>query len=109
MKIAHMQQKCPEDELHPSIDFVALSKRVFDSKELTIGGEEISKEMRDMFREEAKYIVSSHIWEVINATAINEAGTLALKNSLNFDHVQFAKGLDYWNTLVVKILTALAK
>lgn len=109
MKRKIMKEKCPQDLSETSIDFVALSERVFDDKKLTIGGKAVSAEMKDVFREQAKYILTSHLWEIIHATAVNEAGTLALKNSTNFEHVQFAKSLDYWNTLATKILVALAK
>lgn len=109
MKTKNTREKWPEGRSHPSIDFAALSKRVFDDKKVTIGGEPITEQMRDLFREQAKYILTSQLWDVIYSTALNEAANLALKNSLNFDHVQFAKALDYWNTLVLKLLVKLAK
>ena len=104
-----MKEQWPEGQSETSVDLVALSKRVFDEKSMTIGGEPITPQMRDIYREQAKYILSSQIWEMINATAVNESANLALKRSLNFEHVQFAKSLDYWNTLVVKMLAALSK
>lgn len=52
--------------------------------------------MRELLREQARYITTSQLWEVFNAAIINEAADLALVQSTSFDDVAFAKALHHW-------------
>ena len=102
----------PQDEsekLHK--DFIELSKSVFESSGdvIRIGGFELTKEQRSLLKDQATNFMSSQLWEVISSTLINEASNLALKKSANWDHVNFAKALDYTQSTVEKMLKALTK
>ncbi len=112
MKKNNLNETC-QVELLPSVDLVALKKKVFSvdekTKVISIGGEQLTAQMRELYRDQAENLLTTNLWEVIEATIINEAHSLALKGSLNWDHVQFAKGLDYWHTVVSKMLVRLAK
>lgn len=92
-------------------DFKELSKRVFDKKgfQVLIGGLELSKESRDLFREQAKYIDKSELWETIHASLANEAIDLALIQSKDFDAVQFAKALWHLSTFMRNVVLQLSK
>ncbi len=77
--------------------------------ELLIGGEKIKPELRNVLREQAKYLATSQLWEVFNNTAIQEANDLALKKSANWEHVLYAKALKYYvdifSTMITKLKT----
>lgn len=110
MTTKNMPEKWPGVKLETSanIDFHTLSLRVFDAEKMTIGGMPITPQMKDLYKEQARYLLTSNIWEVIEATVISEAGNLALKSSADWQHVQFAKALDYWHTIVAKMLRQLS-
>lgn len=76
---------------------------------LYIGTDKIDNVLRSVLRDEAVYILNSRIWEVLNATIVNEASSLALKNSMNWDHVLSAKQLYYWQQAMEKIIKKLAQ
>lgn len=98
-----------EDQSLPLADLVILSKRAFDLDTLRIGGQDIPPQMRELYRDQALNLLTTQLWEVIEATALNESARLALDGSLSWDHVQFAKALKYWHTIIAKMLIALAK
>lgn len=106
-----MEDEWPEAQSETSIDFVAAQKRIFTEKEgkIYIGGIEVTAQIRDVLREQAQYILTSNLWEVLNASIINESGNLALKQSKDFGHVRFAKALDYWRITFQNIVDTLAK
>lgn len=85
----------PEDQLEMSEQFNILAKRIFQDKngKIFIGGEEITPELLDLLREQARYLETSQLYEIFKNTIINESADLALKQSQNFEHVQFAKAL----------------
>lgn len=84
-----------EDQLEISEQFNLLAKRIFteDKGKICIGGEEIKPEVLDLLREQARYLETSQLYEIFRATIINESAELALKQSQNFEQVQFAKAL----------------
>ncbi len=84
-----------EDQLQNSEQFNILAKRIFteDKGKIFIGGVEISKEELDVLREQARYLSTSQLYDILKATIINESADLALKQSQNFEQVQFAKAL----------------
>ena len=65
--------------------------------------------MRDLLREQAKYLQTSQLWETLNATITNEASNLALIQSTNFDQVLSAKMLHHWNHVLKNMIYKLAK
>lgn len=51
--------------------------------------------MRDVLREEARYIGGSTFWEVLNAAIIDEAAKIAL-TAKDFEQVERAQMLKAW-------------
>ncbi len=93
------------------VDFAELSKRVFhpqDNGLVFIGGEILSDQQRALLKDQATNFLTTQLWEVISATLRNEAATLALKKSTTWDHVTFAKALDYVESTVEKMLITLS-
>ena len=92
-------------------DFPTVEKRVFTEKDgvLYIGKVALPQQMRDLLREQAKYLQTSNLWELLDSTITNEAAHLALVQSTNFEHVQFAKALHHWNFVFKNMIDTLAK
>lgn len=103
----------PQDQapLEDSLNFEQLERLVFvqSGKDIFLGGKKVTDEMRSILREQAKYIVTSNLWEVLNSTIINEASNLALLQSENFDQVRFAKALHHWGHVFRNIMYILSK
>ncbi len=101
-----------QDPSEGSVDFAELSKRVFELSTggiLYIGGNKPTDQQRALLKDQATNFLTTQLWEVISATLRNEAATLALKKSTTWDHVTFAKALDYVESAVEKMLITLAK
>jgi hypothetical protein len=111
MKILIMEEKCLEGLSEELIDFSKTSKRIFSENKgvFYIGGLEINEQMRNILREQSNYILTSQIFEVLDATIVNESASLALLQSTNYEHVQFAKALFHWNSVLKKMLLKLGK
>lgn len=88
-----------------------LSKKVFSEKsgQLLIGGEPLTKEMRDLLREQAKYLETSQLWEIMQSTIINEAYNIALIQSKNFEEVEIGKMLKHWGYVFENMIHLLSK
>ncbi len=78
-----------------SENFNNLAKRIFQEEKgkIFIGGEEVKPEVLEVLREQARYLSTSQLYEILGATIKNESADLALKQSQNFEQVQFAKAL----------------
>jgi hypothetical protein len=94
----------------PKFNLIELEKRVFHEKngDIFIGGEKIKADIRSILKDQAKYIETSQLWEILSSTVINESVRLAFE-SQNWDNVQYAKALKYWNTVIKKAVSSLAK
>lgn len=106
------QDSLNQDLLEISIpSFISLEEKVFreDKGKIYIGREEITPEMRDLLREQARYIKDSKLWEIMNSTIINEAYTHSLINSLDFEAVKSAKMLHHWSFVMQNIIYKLTK
>lgn len=99
------------DHLEELPDFSQIENRIFsETKEgIWLGKEPINATMRDLLREQAKGVQSSQLWEVLNASIANEAINLALIQSKDFDHVQFAKALWHYSTFMRNVILKLSK
>ncbi len=77
------------------------SKRVFskEGNDILIGGEKIKPELFKILKEQATYLETSQLWEIFNATVIQESANLALLQSKEWDHVVYAKALKYWRDI----------
>jgi hypothetical protein len=97
--------------LEPSIDFNRVAKKVFnqDGHDIFIGGEKVSPELRGILRDQARYLATSQLWEIMQATIIQEAADLALMQSLNWEHTLVAKQLHHWGHVFRNLIHTLAK
>lgn len=99
------------EELEKSPDLSSIESRIFSQQgeSILIGGVKLPNEIRDILREQAKYLDSSQLWEILNASIADESVNLALIQSTNFDHVQFAKALWHYSSFMKKIVLLLSK
>jgi hypothetical protein len=88
------------------IDFEKLQNLIFrkEKGKIYIGHDEIDEALLGVLCDEAMYISKSRLWEILNATVINESADMALNKSLNFEHVLTAKMLLYWSQVMNKLL-----
>lgn len=88
-----------------------LSKHVFVEKngKLSIGGEEIDIQLRNVLRDEAEYFLKSRLFELLNATILNETMSMSLIQSTEWHHVESAKMLYHWNHVLKNMVILLAK
>lgn len=98
----------PSDQ---SLNLDSISKRVFEERkgQIYIGNELIKPEILDVLKEQARYLETSQLYEILRATIINESADLALKQSQNWEQVQFAKALHHWVYVFDNILLVLKK
>lgn len=94
-----------------SPNFKSLESKVFTlaGDKVYIGKELVTDQMRAILRDQARYLKTTNLLEIIDATITNEAANLALIQSANFDHVQYAKALHHWNHVLKNMIHALAK
>ena len=85
------------------------SSKVFSEikGEFYIGGEKLSKEMRDLLREQARYLETSQLWEILINTLNQRANKMALEESLEWNHILSAKALkiwiDFFEVMIIKL------
>jgi hypothetical protein len=105
-----MQEKWQEDLSEISPDFSTVQKRVFTEHKgkLYIGREEINDQFRALYKEQANYIATSQLYEVLHATILNEVFSAGISQSKDFDNVLFAKALLYWDKVLGEILVTLS-
>jgi hypothetical protein len=77
--------------------------------EIFIGGEKVSNSVRSVLRDQAKSFMSSQLWEIFEATIVNESGRMALHQSQNWEHVLSAKQLHHWHHVLKNIMHSLSK
>lgn len=87
-----------------------LAKKVYENKngEIYIGGELVTAQMRSLLRDQAKNLQTSNLFELLDATATNEASNLLLQ-AANLEHLQYGKALHYWNKIFKKMIIELSK
>lgn len=101
-----------EQKSQPSLNYTEVESRVFSVEKdgsIRIGGQPIPPELRDILRGQAKFIQSSQLWEILSASTLNEAVNLALIQSKDFDHVQFAKAMWHYSLFITKSVDSIAK
>lgn len=102
--------KVARQEKLPSLS--QIEKHIFKKLKngtIEIGGLPIHPDVRDKLREQAKSFQSSQLNEILSASLIDEAIDLALIQSKDFDHVQFAKALWHLSVFINKVVNELAK
>lgn len=106
------QENTQQDQLEESLpSFLSLEDKVFKEVGGTIylGREKITPELRSILKDQAKYMQTSQLWEILNASVVNEAYTIALIQSKDFDQVLSAKMLHHWQHFLKNIIHTLAK
>lgn len=85
-----------QEKLH--LDFATLERRVFSEVKghIYIGGVEVHPDVRELLRDQARYIAGSQLWEIFNAAIINESAQMALIQSTDWSHIETAKMLHHW-------------
>ena len=110
-----MISEVPSQELvqspHSDLNFTDSERRVFSvvKGKIYIGGEEIKPDLLDVLKQQARTFKISEFYEVFSASVLNEAYDLALKQSTNWDHVQFAKALKHWHYFLDNMFETLTK
>jgi hypothetical protein len=79
------------------------------NKGIYIGKEKIPNVLRSLLRDESKNIQTTRLWEIMNASVINEAYNLALMQSTDFEQVNFAKALKHWSFFMMNVMKILEK
>lgn len=105
------QKDTLEQELSQSPSFTDIESRIYKQvgNDVYIGKDKINEAMRSALRDDAKMIEASRLWEILNASALNEAYDIALIRSLDFDQVRFAKALKHWIHFMRNVIYNLTK
>ena len=86
-------------------------KRIFHETggKIFVGGEAIPEQMLTALKGQAKFLKTSNLYDILDKTVMNEAYYLALRESKDWDNVQFAKSLAYCSKIYKKIIDKLAE
>lgn len=111
--LQRLKKKPQKKELSESISeisFTSLGSKVYYQRDnkIYLGKELLIEPMKGMLRDEARFLKNSNLYEVLNATVINEAFNLSMQ-AANHDHTEYAKALYYWNTIFQKTINGLSK
>ena len=109
-----MNQSTPQQPsvpLEESPSFTDIESRVFTIKngQIYIGTTLIDSTMRSLLRDEAENLKNTRLWEILNASIINESYNLALIQSKNFEEVTSAKMLRHWAHFMLNVIYLLSK
>ncbi len=105
-KLSQKQQKL--DQLPHFLD---VESRVFTKvgENIYIGRDKVDATLRSVLRDEAKNLQTTRLWEILNASVINEAYLWALDLSKDMELVTSAKMLKHWSFKMMEIIALLAK
>jgi len=108
-KLSQKSQKLEDLEELPK--FLDLESRVLTvvGNNIYIGKDKVDPILRGLLRDEAKSLQTTRLWEILNASVINEAYNLALLQSKNFEEVVSAKMLKHWSFFMLNMMTVLTK
>ena len=111
MKTSHSKDITEDLQEKLPVDFSSLESKVFiqQGNNIYIGGILVNDQMRGILRDQAKSFQTTNLFEILNATITNEAGNLALIQSANMEHVQYAKALHHWNHVLKNMIHKLAQ
>lgn len=98
-----------EDQQSPN--FTSIEDKIFTEYkgDIYIGKEKIKPDFKGVLKDQARSLVTSDLYEVFHATLLNEAYSIALDQSTNFEQVQFAKALKHVVFMVDNILIKVQK
>lgn len=89
------------DNIQPTI-FTEVKGKIY------LGREEIRPEIRELLRDQSKWLLDSQLYEILRSTIINEASQMALIQSTDWDHVLSAKMLWHWNFVLENMIKKLS-
>lgn len=91
--------------------FLDTESRVFSVQngKIYVGKEQVNEVLLSLLRDEAMNLKTTRLWEILNASILNEAYHLALIQSNDFEQVQFAKALKHWSFFMENVLHTLTK
>lgn len=92
-------------------DFASIEKSLFRevNGRIFIGNEEVKDDLRGVLREQAKYIQTSQLWELMANAITNESANIALMQSTEWNHILAAKQLYHFGHVFKNMIHALAK
>jgi len=110
-QLKNSQPSLEQDQSEIPPNFKTIESKVFlqQGDKIFIGKELVTEQMRAILRDQARYMKTTNLLEILDATITNEAANLALIQSANYDHVQYAKALHHWNHVLKNMIHALAK
>lgn len=102
-------QEVQSEDLIP--DFSSVENRVFfqNGNDVYIGKEKVTEQVRGILRDEARNYEKTMLYEILNASVINESYHLALIQSIEFDQVRFAKAMKHWSHFMRNVINSLSK
>lgn len=91
--------------------FLEIQSKVFKEEKgkIFIGGHETDPALRSLLRDEAEALQKTRLWEILNASVLDEAYNLALLQSQDWTAVQFAKSLKHWSHFMINVIHKIAK
>ncbi len=101
-----------QDLLASSVpSYTEIQDHVFSVRKdgLYLGGNKIEPTLRSLLKDDAETIKNSRLWEILNASLLNEAFDLALIQSTDFEQVQFAKALKHAQHFILNVIFILSK
>lgn len=93
------------------IDYKQIQKNVFQvqGQDIYIGKLKVSEQLKGILSDQATNFKTTNLYDILDATISEEASRLALVQSANWDHVQYAKALHHWNHVMKNLIHSLSK
>lgn len=109
MKMIPSRNLTSQDDPLPDFSRVEARVLTFKAGRVFVGGVEVTDQLRDVLRDQARYLETSQLWEMFNASLLHEAADLALVQSKEWDHVLAAKMLRHYQHYFQNVIHALAQ
>lgn len=102
----------PEDTTLDQLpNFNSIESKIFTEYKgnIYIGKEKIKPDVKELLSDQARWLKSSQLYEVLKATIINESMQMALVQSKEWDHVLSAKMLWHWQFVLDNMVLSLTR
>lgn len=92
-------------------NFNSIESRIFTEYKgnIYLGKEKIKPDVRELLKDQSKWLLTSQLYDILRATITNEASNLALVQSKEWDHVLSAKMLWHWQFVLENLLKKLTE
>ena len=100
------------DQSEQSINIEEITKKVFlvdKVGKIFIGGKEIEPSLLEALKDQAENFKTTQLFEIILSTLKNEACELAVQQSKEWNHIEYAKALWHVQYVLENILFNLTK